>query len=80
MLHQNRVNRGSKNYVPEQIVPENICLVLCGYEHNCRIHPERVPGCNYMVTQHGSSLTTSLSESESYEKYIAVVSIVGNEL
>lgn len=79
VLHQNRVDRGPKNFVPEEILPENMDLILWGHEHDCRVQPESVAGRNYMVTQPGSSVATSLSEGESLAKHIAVVSIIGDK-
>lgn len=79
VLHQNRVDRGPKNYVPEEILPEFMDLVVWGHEHDCRIHPEEVNGVGYFVTQPGSSVATSLSEGESLDKHIGVLHVCGNE-
>lgn len=79
VLHQNRVDRGPKNFVPEEILPENMDLVLWGHEHDCRIQPESVSGRNYMITQPGSSVATSLCEGESYAKHIGLLTVFENQ-
>lgn len=40
VLHQNRANRGIKNFIPEDVIPNFIDLVIWGHEHDCRITPE----------------------------------------
>lgn len=79
VLHQNRVDRGPKNFVPEEILPEAMDLILWGHEHDCRIAPESVANRRYQITQPGSSVATSLCEGESLEKFIGLLSIVGNK-
>lgn len=73
VLHQNRVDRGPKNYVPQEILPDMMDFVLWGHEHDCRVVPEEVPGKTFFVSQPGSSVATSLSEGESIEKHIALL-------
>lgn len=73
VLHQNRVDRGPKNYIPEKILPDFIDFVLWGHEHDCRVIPEEIPGKCFFVSQPGSSVATSLSEGESIDKHIAVL-------
>lgn len=79
VLHQNRVDRGPKNFVPEEILPKEMDLILWGHEHDCRIRPESVAGRDYLITQPGSSVATSLCEGESYEKHIGLVSVIGEK-
>lgn len=53
VLHQNRVDRGPKNYIPEEILPDFLDFVLWGHEHDCRVHPEEVAGKRYYISQPG---------------------------
>lgn len=75
VLHQNRADRGTKNYIPEEILPSFLDFVLWGHEHDCRVIPEEVPGQKYYITQPGSSVATSLSEGEALDKHIAILHI-----
>lgn len=79
VLHQNRADRGPKNYVPEEILPEFLDLVVWGHEHDCRIKPEEIPGKNFYVTQPGSSVATSLSEGEALDKHIGLLRVSENQ-
>ncbi|XP_055324860.1 double-strand break repair protein MRE11-like [Sitodiplosis mosellana] len=79
VLHQNRVDRGPKNYVPQEILPEIMDFILWGHEHDCRVIPEEVPGKSFFVSQPGSSVATSLSEGESIEKHIAILHVCQNQ-
>lgn len=75
VLHQNRVDRGPKNFIPEEILPNNIDFVLWGHEHDCRVEPENIPGKDFVISQPGSSVATSLSEGEAIKKHIAVLNV-----
>lgn len=45
-----------------------INLVVWGHEHDCRIQPETVEGKEYVITQPGSSVATSLAPGEALPK------------
>lgn len=75
VLHQNRADRGRKNYVPQDNICDLIDLVLWGHEHDCRIAPESVSNKNFHITQPGSSVATSLSEGESIPKHVGILYI-----
>ncbi|KAF8635556.1 hypothetical protein AX15_000209 [Amanita polypyramis BW_CC] len=79
LLHQNRVNHGPQNSVPEGMFDDNIDLVVWGHEHDCRIVPEPVAGKPYYITQPGSSVATSLAEGEALEKHVALLEIQGKD-
>lgn len=79
VLHQNRVDRGRMNYIPEEILPEFLDFVLWGHEHDCHIDANQTPGKNYYVSQPGSSVATSLSEGESIDKHIGILYIHKNQ-
>lgn len=75
VVHQNRADRGPKNYLPESALPSFLDLIIWGHEHDCRISPEESPGKGFYVSQPGSSVATSLSEGESIKKYCGLLKI-----
>ena len=85
VLHQNRTKRGyaTKNYIPEHFIDDMFDLVLWGHEHECRIEPEEIhlgEGENgkdrlLFISQPGSSVATSLCESEAVEKKCGILTI-----
>ena len=81
VLHQNRTKRGSseKSYFQEKYIPEFIDLVLWGHEHDNRLSLEYCPTPDCFITQPGSTVPTSLSEGESDDKCIALLTITKPE-
>lgn len=79
VLHQNRADRGNLQFVPEDALPDFVDLVVWGHEHDCRIIPEENAVKNFFVTQPGSSVATSLSEGESIDKHIGLLSVCENQ-
>lgn len=79
VLHQNRADRGPKNYLPEEALPEFLNLVIWGHEHDCRIEPEHNVKRDFYVCQPGSTVPTSLAEGESLRKHVAVLEIYKNK-
>ncbi|GHJ88934.1 hypothetical protein NliqN6_5336 [Naganishia liquefaciens] len=79
LVHQNRVKHGPQNSVPEGMFDDSIDLVVWGHEHDCRIEPEAVPRKSYFITQPGSSVATSLSQGESIQKKVGILSIQGDQ-
>ncbi|KAH7468921.1 Double-strand break repair protein MRE11 [Phytophthora ramorum] len=79
VVHQNRDDkgRGSKNCVPESVIPDFIDLVVWGHEHECQIDVQESVKGNFFVTQPGSSVATSLVEGEAKPKHVAVLEING---
>lgn len=75
VLHQNRADRGPKNYLPEESLPDFLHLVIWGHEHDCRIEPELNAKRDFYVSQPGSTVPTSLSEGEAIRKHVAVLEI-----
>ncbi len=53
VLHQNRVARGVKDYIPEDQLPDFMNLIVWGHEHDCRVVPEEAPNGQYHITQPG---------------------------
>lgn len=78
-VHQNRTRHGPTNYLPEHFLPDFHDLIIWGHEHECRIDPEFNSSQNFYVVQPGSSVATSLSESESKNKAVALLEVKGKE-
>ncbi|XP_017032856.1 double-strand break repair protein MRE11 [Drosophila kikkawai] len=75
VVHQNRADRGPKNYLPEDSLPSFLHLVIWGHEHDCRIEPEVNAKKGFYVSQPGSSVPTSLSEGEAKKKHVGLLEI-----
>lgn len=75
VLHQNRVKHGDYAYVPENRLHKFLDLVIWGHEHECRITPEFNEEGGYHISQPGSSIVTSLCESESKAKHVGLLKI-----
>jgi len=56
-------------------LPNFIDLVIWGHEHESRIRPEFNDLQSFYVTQPGSSVATSLSESEIATKHVGILKI-----
>jgi len=71
VIHQNRIAHSPTNSITEAMIDElgDIDLVFWGHEHECRIAAEATAN-NTFITQPGSSVATSLSESEKAKKYV----------
>ncbi|TIA87995.1 hypothetical protein E3P99_02858 [Wallemia hederae] len=79
LIHQNRINRGALQAVPEHLFDDSISLVVWGHEHDCRIVPEIVSEKPYRITQPGSSVATSLCEGETVPKHVGLLEIHGKD-
>ncbi|KAH8412908.1 hypothetical protein KR009_006710 [Drosophila setifemur] len=79
VVHQNRADRGPKNYLPEDSLPSFLHLVIWGHEHDCRIEPEMNAKKGFYVSQPGSSVPTSLSEGEAKKKHVGLLEIYKNK-
>ncbi|XP_076765796.1 double strand break repair nuclease mre11 [Xylocopa sonorina] len=75
VLHQNRIKHNQFEYVPQTILPKFLNLVIWGHEHECRITPEYVDDTHYYISQPGSSIATSLCESEATPKHIGILTV-----
>lgn len=75
VIHQNRVVHGKKNYIPETFLPDDLDLVVWGHEHECRLRPEYNELKRFFVTQPGSTVITSLCESEAVPKKVGILKI-----
>lgn len=80
VVHQNHSQHGHTNFLPEQFLPNFIDLVIWGHEHECLIDPVENPNKGFKVMQPGSTVATSLSESEIAPKHVAIITIAPNKL
>lgn len=78
-VHQNHTAHSTTGYLPENVLPGWMDLVVWGHEHDCQIEPTLNPETGFHVMQPGSSVATSLIAGESDTKQIAIVSITGDE-
>lgn len=77
LLHQNHSGRSTTatNYIPEEVLPNFLDLVIWGHEHECLIEPRNNESKGFLVMQPGSSVATSLIEGEAVAKHIAILRI-----
>ena len=63
----------------EKNIPKFIDFVLWGHEHDNRIQLEYCPSADCFISQPGSTVPTSLSEGESEEKQVAILTVNQNK-
>ncbi|KAI3327928.1 double-strand break repair protein mus-23 [Xylariaceae sp. AK1471] len=78
-VHQNHHAHTATSYLPENMLPEWLDLVVWGHEHECLIDPRHNPETGFHVMQPGSSVATSLVPGEAVAKHVAVVSVTGRD-
>ncbi|KAI0182009.1 DNA repair exonuclease [Hypoxylon sp. FL1284] len=78
-VHQNHHAHTATSYLPENVLPEWLDLVVWGHEHECLIDPSHNPETGFHVMQPGSSVATSLVPGEAVAKHVAVVSVTGKD-
>ncbi|KAI1430471.1 double-strand break repair protein mus-23 [Xylaria sp. CBS 124048] len=78
-VHQNHHAHTATSYLPENMLPEWLDLVVWGHEHECLIDPRHNPETGFHVMQPGSSVATSLVPGEAVAKHVAVVSVTGKD-
>ncbi|KAK4239242.1 double-strand break repair protein mus-23 [Achaetomium macrosporum] len=76
-LHQNHYAHTPTSYLPENMLPDFLDLVVWGHEHECLIDPQRNPETGFHVMQPGSSVATSLVPGEAVTKQVAILNITG---
>ncbi|KAI1461185.1 DNA repair exonuclease [Annulohypoxylon moriforme] len=76
-VHQNHHAHTSTGYLPENMLPEWLDLVVWGHEHECLIDPSHNPETGFKVMQPGSSVATSLVPGEAVAKHVAIVTVSG---
>lgn len=78
-VHQNRHAHTATSYLPEEVLPDWLDLVVWGHEHECLIEPSRNAATGFHVMQPGSTVATSLVPGEAVRKHVAILSITGRE-
>ncbi|KAK4120370.1 DNA repair exonuclease [Parathielavia appendiculata] len=76
-VHQNHYAHTPTSYLPENMLPEFLNLVVWGHEHECLIDPTKNAETGFYVMQPGSSVATSLVPGEAVTKHVAILSITG---
>eukprot|EP01083_Nonionella_stella_P057814 151621_1 len=81
MMHQNRTRHTQqyKDCIPEEFLPKFLDVVYWGHEHECNIDLTESLTSNFFITQPGSTVITSLSQSEAKPKYCGIMEIKGDE-
>lgn len=81
LFHQNRVPRGPKNYIPENMLPDWLDLIVWGHEHDSipqvsetRFFDDGVESIR-RVLQPGSTVATSLSVGEALPKHVFILHV-----
>jgi double-strand break repair protein MRE11 len=78
-VHQNHTPHTPTSYLPENVLPDWMNLVIWGHEHECIIEPRKNFETGFEVMQPGSSVATSLIPAEAVQKHVAIVSITGEK-
>lgn len=83
VVHQNRyrghfVNKTRKNYLPENLIPSFIDLIIWGHEHECFTSAMPNSEMGFHIYQPGSSIPTSLIAGEAKSKHVGIVEIYKN--
>ncbi|KAH3680074.1 hypothetical protein WICPIJ_008392 [Wickerhamomyces pijperi] len=77
-VHQNHVAHAETvAHLPENYLPSFMDFVLWGHEHECVDEPVHNQEMGFDVLQAGSSVATSLSQSETKTKYVFVLTLTG---
>lgn len=78
-IHQNHVHRPGVKVVEETCLPTFLDFVLWGHEHDCKPVAVQNDITGTYVLQAGSSIATSLSEGETLDKHVYVLSVKGKD-
>jgi double-strand break repair protein MRE11 len=78
MLICYRVAHSTTNYIAEKMLDSFLDFILWGHEHECLIAPQESAEGEFVISQPGSSVATSLSEGESKKKHIGLLEIDGD--
>jgi double-strand break repair protein MRE11 len=76
-VHQNHTAHNETGYLPENVLPDYMDLVVWGHEHECLIDPRLNPDTMFHVMQPGSSVATSLIPAEAVTKHVSIVEVKG---
>lgn len=78
-VHQNHHAHSESGYLPENLLPEFMDLIVWGHEHECLIDPRFNPEMGFHVMQPGSSVATSLCPGEAVSKHVAILEVTGRD-
>lgn len=78
-IHQNHVHRPGVKVVEETCLPTFLDFVLWGHEHDCKPVAVQNDITGTYILQAGSSIATSLSEGETLDKHVYVLSVKGKD-
>ena len=78
-VHQNHYSHTITGYLPEEMLPDFMNLVVWGHEHECLINPRLNSEMEFYVIQPGSSVATSLVPAEAVPKEVAILKITGHD-
>lgn len=78
-VHQNHHAHTATSYLPENVLPDWLDVVIWGHEHECLIDPTQNPETGFHVMQPGSSVATSLVPGEAVQKHVAIMSVTGKD-
>ncbi|KAK7420586.1 meiotic recombination [Neonectria magnoliae] len=78
-VHQNHHAHTATSYLPENVLPDWMDVVVWGHEHECLIDPTQNPETGFHVIQPGSSVATSLVPGEAVQKHVAIMSVTGKD-
>ena len=78
-IHQNHVHRPGVKVVEETCLPTFLDFVLWGHEHDCKPVAIKNEITGAHILQAGSSIATSLSEGETLEKHVYILSVKGKD-
>ncbi|CAM1510605.1 Fc.00g009400.m01.CDS01 [Cosmosporella sp. VM-42] len=78
-VHQNHHAHTATSYLPENVLPDWLDLVVWGHEHECLIDLTKNPETGFHVMQPGSSVATSLVPGEAVQKHVAIVTVTGKD-
>ncbi|CAH2229383.1 jg1516, partial [Pararge aegeria aegeria] len=78
VLHQNRADRGPNNFIPENVLPSFLDLVIWGHEHDSQVFATKDvkrENESFLVVQPGSTVATSLAAGEALPKHCALLQL-----
>ena len=78
-VHQNHYAHTATGYLPENMLPDFMDLVIWGHEHECLLDPVKNDETGFRVMQPGSSVATSLVPGEAVTKQVGILSITGRD-
>jgi len=75
VLHQTRCDSHSKSYVPENLLSKEMDLVVWGHMHASHPVPVKNYQMGFSTIQPGSTVQTSLSQSETGDKHCVLLTV-----